>query len=342
MKLEDFVYDLPERLIAQTPVEPRDASRLLVLNRADGSLQHRHFYDLPDYLNPGDVLVLNKTRVLPARLWGRRTKAGGGLVEVLLVQQVDLHHWKALVRPGKKARPGVWLEFAPGKLAAEVQEVVEEGMRLLRFDYQGNFMELLDELGSMPLPPYIHEKLADPERYQCVYAKEPGSAAAPTAGLHFTDELLQKIRDKGVQVAEVLLNVGLGTFRPVKVENIEEHQMHAEYYSVTPETADLINRCRAAGGRIVSVGTTSTRTLETVSTEAGLVQPGSGWTRKFIYPGYHYKAVDALVTNFHLPGSTLMMLVSAFANRELIMRAYQTAVAEEYRFFSFGDAMLIL
>ena len=342
MKLEEFVYDLPERLIAQTPVEPRDASRLLVLNRADSSLAHRHFYDLPEYLNPGDVLVLNRTKVLPARLWGRRTQAGGGLVEVLLVQQVDLHCWEALVRPGKKARPGTWLEFAPGKLAAEVQEVVEEGMRLLRFEYSGNFMEILDELGSMPLPPYIHEKLADPSRYQCVYAKDPGSAAAPTAGLHFTPELLQRIQDNGVKVAEVLLNVGLGTFRPVKVENIEEHQMHAEYYEVKPETAELINNCRRQGGRVVSVGTTSTRTLETVSTEDGVVQPGSGWTRKFIYPGYHYKAVDALVTNFHLPGSTLMMLVSAFATREQIMQAYQTAVAEEYRFFSFGDAMLIL
>lgn len=342
MKLEEFVYDLPERLIAQTPVEPRDSSRLLVLNRADGSLEHRHFYDLPDYLIPGDVLVLNRTKVLPARLWGRRTQAGGGLVEVLLVQQVDLHHWKALVRPGKKARPGTWLEFAPGKLAAEVQEVVEEGMRLLRFEYEGNFMELLDELGSMPLPPYIHEKLADPNRYQCVYAKDPGSAAAPTAGLHFTEALLQQIKNKGVQIAEVLLNVGLGTFRPVKVENIEEHEMHAEYYEVSAATADLINNCRRQGGRVISVGTTSTRTLETVSTEEGLVQPGSGWTRKFIYPGYHYKAVDALVTNFHLPGSTLMMLVSAFATREQIMQAYQTAVAEEYRFFSFGDAMLIL
>lgn len=340
MKLEEFVYELPERLIAQTPVEPRDASRLLVLNRQDGSLNHRHFYDVIDYLEPGDVLVVNRTKVLPARLWGRRPT--GGLVEVLLVQQVDLQHWKALVKPGKKARPGDRLDFGEGLLAAEVEAVVEEGLRLLRFEYQGNFMEILDQLGTMPLPPYIHEKLEDQNRYQCVYAKDPGSAAAPTAGLHFTEQLLERIEAKGVRLAEVLLNVGLGTFRPVKVENIEEHQMHAEFYQVTPETAELINSCRANGGRIFSVGTTSTRTLETVSTEDGLVQPGSGWTRKFIYPGYHYKAVDALITNFHLPGSTLMMLVSAFATREQIMQAYQTAVAEEYRFFSFGDAMLIL
>ncbi len=340
MKLEEFVYELPERLIAQTPAEPRDASRLLVLNRQDGSLNHRHFYDVIDYLEPGDVLVVNRTKVLPARLWGRRPT--GGLVEVLLVQQVDLQHWKALVKPGKKARPGDRLDFGEGLLAAEVEAVVEEGLRLLRFEYQGNFMEILDQLGTMPLPPYIHEQLEDQNRYQCVYAKDPGSAAAPTAGLHFTEQLLERIEAKGVRLAEVLLNVGLGTFRPVKVENIEEHQMHAEFYQVTPETAELINSCRANGGRIFSVGTTSTRTLETVSTEDGLVQPGSGWTRKFIYPGYHYKAVDALITNFHLPGSTLMMLVSAFATREQIMQAYQTAVAEEYRFFSFGDAMLIL
>lgn len=340
MKLEDFVYDLPERLIAQTPVEPRDHSRLLVLDRADGSLAHKHFYDLPDYLNPGDVLVINHTKVLPARLYARRET--GALIEVLLVQQVDMQHWKALVKPGRKARPGTRLFFEGDLLAGEVVEVVEEGMRLIRFDYQGNFMEILDKLGTMPLPPYIHEQLKDPSRYQCVYAKDPGSAAAPTAGLHFTEELLEKIRAKGVNIAEVLLNVGLGTFRPVKVENIEEHQMHSEYYEIDEPTARLINDCRANGGRIVSVGTTSTRTLETVSTEDGLVHAGSGWTQKFIYPGYHYKAVDALVTNFHLPGSTLMMLVSAFAGREQIMRAYQTAVAEEYRFFSFGDAMLIL
>lgn len=340
MKLEDFVYDLPERLIAQTPVEPRDASRLLVLHRADGSLEHKHFYDLPDYLDSKDVLVINRTKVLPARLWAHRDS--GALIEVLLVQQVDLNHWKALVRPGRKARPGERLTFAEGLLAGEIEAVVEEGMRLIRFDYQGDFMAILDRLGTMPLPPYIHEELRDQSRYQCVYAKDPGSAAAPTAGLHFTNELLDKIRAKGVAVAEVLLNVGLGTFRPVRVENIEEHQMHSEYYAVDAATAELINQRRAAGGRIVAVGTTSTRTLETVSTDDGVVQAASGWTQKFIYPGYKYKAVDALVTNFHLPGSTLMMLVSAFATREQIMRAYQTAVREEYRFFSFGDAMLIL
>lgn len=340
MKLEEFVYDLPERLIAQTPVEPRDASRLLVLHRADGSLEHKHFYDMIDYLDPKDVLVINHTKVLPARLWAHRDS--GALIEVLLVQQVDLNHWKALVRPGRKARPGEHLTFAEGLLEGLVEEVVEEGMRLIRFDYQGNFMEILDKLGTMPLPPYIHEELKDQSRYQCVYAKDPGSAAAPTAGLHFTNELLDKIRAKGVAVAEVLLNVGLGTFRPVKVENIEEHQMHSEYYSVDEATAKLINERRAAGGRIVAVGTTSTRTLETVSTEDGIVHAGSGWTQKFIYPGYRYKAVDALITNFHLPGSTLMMLVSAFATREQIMQAYEQAVADEYRFFSFGDAMLIL
>ena len=340
MKLEDFVYELPERLIAQTPVEPRDASRLLVLHREDGRLEHRHFYDLPEYLEAGDVMVVNRTKVLPARLWAHRET--GAVIEVLLVQQVDLHHWKVLVRPGRKARPGTRLLFAEGLLDAEVEAVVEEGMRLVRFEYEGNFLEILDRLGTMPLPPYIHEQLHDQSRYQCVYAKDPGSAAAPTAGLHFTEDLLERIRAKGVAIAEVLLNVGLGTFRPVKVENIEEHQMHSEYYAVNEETAELINSRRAAGGRIVSIGTTSTRTLETVSSEDGLVHPGSGWTQKFIYPGYHYKAVDALVTNFHLPGSTLMMLVSAFASREQIMAAYQTAVAEEYRFFSFGDAMLIL
>ncbi|HIU09774.1 MAG TPA: tRNA preQ1(34) S-adenosylmethionine ribosyltransferase-isomerase QueA [Candidatus Avidehalobacter gallistercoris] len=340
MKLEEFVYDLPERLIAQTPVEPRDASRLLVLHRADGNIEHKHFYNVIDYLAPQDVLVINHTKVLPARLWAHRDS--GALIEVLLVQQVDLNHWKALVRPGRKVRAGEHLTFADGILDGQVEEVVEEGMRLIRFDYQGNFMEILDKLGTMPLPPYIHEELKDQSRYQCVYAKDPGSAAAPTAGLHFTNELLDRIRAKGVAVAEVLLNVGLGTFRPVKVENIEEHQMHAEYYSVDKATARLINERRAAGGRIVAVGTTSTRTLETVSTDDGIVHAGSGWTQKFIYPGYRYKAVDALITNFHLPGSTLMMLVSAFATREQIMQAYRQAVADEYRFFSFGDAMLIL
>ncbi|MBQ2888290.1 MAG: tRNA preQ1(34) S-adenosylmethionine ribosyltransferase-isomerase QueA [Firmicutes bacterium] len=340
MKLEDFVYDLPEELIAQTPVEPRDSSRLLVLNRADGTIEHKHFYDVVDYLNAGDVLVINHTKVLPARLWAHRES--GAVIEVLLVQQVDLHHWKALVRPGRKARPGEKLIFKEGLLTAEVMEVVEEGMRLIRFDYEGNFMAILDELGTMPLPPYIHEKLEDQSRYQCVYAKDPGSAAAPTAGLHFTEELLDKIRAKGVTVAEVLLNVGLGTFRPVKVENIEDHEMHSEYYEIDEATAKIINDCRARGGRIISVGTTSTRTLETVSTEDGIVHAGSGWTQKFIYPGYHYKAVDSLITNFHLPGSTLMMLVSALATREQIMQAYATAVEEKYRFFSFGDAMLII
>ncbi|MGI5824922.1 MAG: tRNA preQ1(34) S-adenosylmethionine ribosyltransferase-isomerase QueA [Bacillota bacterium] len=340
MKLEEFNYDLPERLIAQTPIEKRDESRLLVLHRDTGDLEHKHFYDLLEYLNPGDVLVLNDTRVLPARLYAH--KETGAAVELVLINQVDMNHWKALVRPGRKALPGTKLLFESDRLTAEVEAVVEEGMRLIKFNFTGNFFEILDEIGNMPLPPYIKEKLEDKERYQPVYARENGSAAAPTAGLHFTPELLRKIEAKGVFIAKVLLHVGLGTFRPVKVENIEEHQMHAEYYQVTQETADLINNARKNGGRVIAVGTTSTRTLETVADENGAMKAESGWTRKFIYPGYKYKIVDVLVTNFHLPESTLLMLISAFACKEQVFKAYDEAIKEEYRFFSFGDAMLIL
>ncbi len=340
MKLEEFDYDLPERLIAQTPIAKRDESRLLVLHRATGELEHRHFYDLPEYLNAGDVLVINDTKVLPARLYAY--KETGAAIELVLIQQIDMNHWKALVKPGRKARPGTKLLFESSKLTAEVEAVVEEGMRLIRFDFSGNFFEILDEIGNMPLPPYIKEKLEDRDRYQPVYAREKGSAAAPTAGLHFTPELLDRIEKKGVIIVKILLHVGLGTFRPVKVENIEEHQMHAEFYQVTQEAADAINKARAKGGRVFAVGTTSTRTLETVSDENGIMKEESGWTRKFIYPGYHYKIVDALVTNFHLPQSTLLMLISAFASKEQIFCAYEEAIQKEYRFFSFGDAMLIL
>jgi S-adenosylmethionine:tRNA ribosyltransferase-isomerase len=340
MKLEEFNYYLPERLIAQTPIEKRDESRLLVLHRDTGALEHKHFYDLLDYLNPGDVLVLNDTKVIPARLYAH--KETGAAIELVLINQVDMNHWKALVKPGRKALPGTKLLFESDRLTAEVEAIVEEGMRLIKFNFEGNFFEILDEIGNMPLPPYIKEKLKDKDRYQPVYARENGSAAAPTAGLHFTPELLKKIEDKGVIIAKVLLHVGLGTFRPVKVENIEEHQMHAEYYQINEETANIINNARKNGGRVIAVGTTSTRTLETVADEEGWLKAESGWTRKFIYPGYKYKIVDALVTNFHLPQSTLLMLISAFANKDQIFKAYEEAIDKEYRFFSFGDAMLIL
>lgn len=340
MDLKDFYYDLPEERIAQTPIEPRDHSRLLVVDKATGQISHKHFYDVIDYMEKGDVMVVNNSKVLPARLFA--TRETGAVIELLLIQQVDLNHWKALVKPGRKAKPGTKLNFHNSDLKAEVLELVEEGMRLIRFDYQGNFMEILEDLGTMPLPPYIHEQLEDQGRYQCVYAKDAGSAAAPTAGLHFTPELLQKIEDKGVVIAEVALNVGLGTFRPVKVENILDHEMHSEFYTVSQDVADKINAARAAGGRVFAVGTTSTRTLETVSLDDGTVVAGSGWTQKFIYPGYKYKVVDKLITNFHLPESTLMMLVSAISTREIIMDAYKVAVDEEYRFFSFGDAMLLM
>ncbi|WP_258359957.1 tRNA preQ1(34) S-adenosylmethionine ribosyltransferase-isomerase QueA [Moorella sulfitireducens (nom. illeg.)] len=342
MRLDEFDYNLPPDLIAQTPVEPRDASRLLVLHRGRDYIEHRHFYNLPDYLREGDVLVLNETRVLPARLWGRRAGTGAR-IEVLLLTRRDRDTWEALVRPARRVPLGTEIIFGRGELKARVTAVSGDGGRVLEFTYQeGSFEALLDRLGEMPLPPYIKAKPEEPGRYQTVYARVDGSAAAPTAGLHFTPRLLEQLRDQGVQIIYLLLHVGLGTFRPVKVENIEEHHMHAEYYEVTPEAATAINAARARGGRVVAVGTTVVRTLETVATGEGLIRPGKGWTDIFIYPGYRFKAVDCLITNFHLPKSTLIMLVSAFAGREKILAAYRTAIAEGYRFFSFGDAMLIL
>ena len=341
MKTADFDYELPEELIAQTPAEPRDHSRLLVVHRKDHTLEHRHFYDIVDYLRPEDALVINETRVIPARLLGEKEDTGVP-VEVLLLRRENATDWEALVRPGRRLKPGARCVFGGGLLRCEVLEnVTETGGRKVRCQYEGVFEELLDRLGEMPLPPYIHEKLENPERYQTVYAKQDGSAAAPTAGLHFTPELLERIRQKGVTIVPVLLHVGLGTFRPVKVEDAEKHPMHSEFCQVTPEAADTLNRIRQAGGRIVCVGTTSVRTLETMATDDGVIHPGAGETRIFIYPGVKIKAVDALITNFHLPQSTLLMLVSALMGREETLRVYRTAVAEKYRFFSFGDAMLI-
>lgn len=340
MKTSDFMYDLPEELIAQTPMEKRDASRLLVLDKTTGEVEHKHFYDLTDYLRPGDCLVLNNSRVIPARLFG--TRPTGGAVEVVLLKDLGENRWECLSRPGKKMRPGTEVSFGEsGELKAVVEEVMEDGNRILRFSYTGIFLEILEQLGHMPLPPYIKAQLNDPERYQTVYSKEPGSAAAPTAGLHFTNELLDKIRAMGVEVAFVTLHVGLGTFRPVKVENVEEHEMHSEYCTIPAETAEIITRTRERGGRVIAVGTTSCRTLESFAKPDGTVEESGGWTNIFIYPGYSFKCIDALVTNFHLPGSTLVMLVSALAGKENILNAYETAVAERYRFFSFGDAMFI-
>jgi len=341
LKLSDFDYHLPEELIAQRPVEPRDSSRLLVVNRDSGALAHRYFRDLPEYLRPGDALVLNETRVMPARLLGQREETGGS-VEVLLLKRIDRDRWETLVKPGKKARPGQRLRFGDGLLTATVIDTTEFGGRVVEFGYEGIFEEVLDRLGQMPLPPYIRERLADPERYQTVFAREWGSAAAPTAGLHFTPELLEQIRAMGVEIHKVVLHVGLGTFRPVEVEDPTTHRMHSEFYSVSAETASALNRVKAAGGRVIAVGTTSVRTLETSSTVDGSVVAGEGWTDIFIYPGYRFKVVDGLVTNFHLPKSTLLMLVSALSSRELMLHAYEVAVQERYRFFSFGDAMLIL
>ncbi len=341
MKTSDFYYDLPERLIAQTPLQQRDASRMMALNKQTGAVEHRHFTDLIEYLEPGDVLVLNNSRVIPARLLGERADTGYPVELVLLTDHGD-GLWECLTRPGKKCRVGAELTFGGGKLTATVEDILPDGgNRMIRFHYEGVFLEVLGELGTMPLPPYIKEKLEDPERYQTVYSKTPGSAAAPTAGLHFTPELMQRIRQKGVNIAYVTLHVGLGTFRPVKVEDVNEHVMHSEYYTMDVENAELINRTRAEGGRVFAVGTTATRTLETIADENGQVRPCSGWTNIFIYPGYRFKAIDCLVTNFHLPESTLMMLISAFAGRDNIMNAYAIAVQEEYRFFSFGDSMLI-
>ncbi len=340
MKTSDFVYDLPEELIAQTPAARRDSSRLLVLDRENGGVEHRHFYDLTDYLHPGDCLVLNNSRVIPARLFG--TRPTGGAVEVVLLKDLGENRWECLSRPGKKMRPGTEVTFGDNnELKGIVEEVREDGNRVIRFSYEGIFLEILEKLGHMPLPPYIKEQLNDPERYQTVYSKEPGSAAAPTAGLHFTNEMLDKIRAMGVEVAFVTLHVGLGTFRPVKVENIEEHEMHSEYCTIPSETAEAIMRTRERGDRVIAVGTTSCRTLESFAGEDGSVKASGGWTNIFIYPGYRFKCIDALVTNFHLPGSTLVMLVSALAGRENILNAYNEAVRERYRFFSFGDAMFI-
>ncbi len=339
MKTSDFYYDLPQELIAQTPLQRRDASRLMVLNKDTGAVEHRHFFDLPDYLRPGDCLVLNDSRVLPARLIGRRES--GGVSEVLLLTEKGDGVWECLVRPGKKLRPGARVIFGDGQLTAEIVEILPDGNRLVKFHYQGIFLEILEELGRMPLPPYIKETLQDQERYQTVYSRVPGSAAAPTAGLHFTPELLQKIQDMGVETAYVTLHVGLGTFRPVKVDDVENHDMHSEYCMISQEAADKINAAKARGGRVICVGTTSCRTIESFANEDGTIAPSAGWTNIFIYPGYRFKCLDALVTNFHLPESTLVMLVSALAGKEHIMNAYARAVEEKYRFFSFGDAMLI-
>ncbi len=339
LKKSDFYYDLPEELIAQTPAEPRDSSRLLVYHRGEKRIEHRIFRDIVDYLRAGDVLVVNRTRVLPARLYAHTVH--GGAVEVLLLKRLSLDEWEVLVRPGRKCRPGAHL-VVNDELSLDVLSVTESGERIVNFSYNGTFEDVLSRAGSMPLPPYIHEKLADPERYQTVYSRENGSAAAPTAGLHFTPELLDKIREKGMEIAEVLLHVGLGTFRPVKEENVLDHKMHSEYYEVDERAAECINRARREGRRIICVGTTSVRTLETVADEHGFVRPCKGNTEIFIYPPYTFKCVDALITNFHLPESTLLMLVSALCSREEILSVYRTAVACRYRFFSFGDAMLVL
>lgn len=340
MNVKDFDFYLPEELIAQHPLEQRDSSRLMVLDKETGEINHKTFHDIVEYLNEGDTLVLNNTRVLPARLIGEKEESGGK-IEFLLLKRVEGDKWECLAKPGKSAKEGRRFTFGGGKLKAEVIEVKEDGNRIVEFYYDGIFEEVLDSLGEMPLPPYIHERLEDKERYQTVYSKEEGSAAAPTAGLHFTKELLEQIKEKGVNVVYLTLHVGLGTFRPVKVENIEEHDMHSEYYHLSKETADIINATKKRGNKVISVGTTSTRTLETIGDENGEVTEQSGWTNIFIYPGYKFKIVDRLITNFHLPESTLIMLVSTLAGKEHVMNAYKEAVKEKYRFFSFGDAMFI-
>ena len=339
MKKSDFDFYLPEELIAQTPLEKRDGSRLLVLDKESGAMEHRHFYDLPEYLRAGDCLVLNNSRVLPARLIG--TRPGGGAVELVLLRDLGEGRWECLSRPGRKTKPGTELFFGGGELKATVEAVAEGGNRIVKFDYRGIFLEVLERLGKMPLPPYIKEELQDPERYQTVYSRELGSAAAPTAGLHFTNELLEKIQAMGVKVCYVTLHVGLGTFRPVKEDEIENHEMHSEFCIIPEDTARTVTETKQKGGRIVAVGTTSCRTLESFAKDDGTLEACSGWTDIFIYPGYSFKCIDALVTNFHLPESTLIMLVSALAGREHILNAYRTAVEEKYRFFSFGDAMFI-
>ena len=339
MKKSDFYYELPEELIAQTPLEKRDSSRLLHLDKETGAMEHRHFYDLPQYLRAGDCLVLNDTRVLPARLLGCRKT--GGSVELVLLRDLGNGRWECLSRPGRKTKPGTDLYFGDGELTATVEDVAEGGNRIIQFHYEGIFLEVLERLGKMPLPPYIKEELQDAERYQTVYSREKGSAAAPTAGLHFTKEQMAELKDMGVNLGFVTLHVGLGTFRPVSVDNIEEHVMHKEYYSISQETADLIKATKAAGKRVIAVGTTSIRTLESAATSVGEINGRTDWTNIFIYPGYEFKIVDGIITNFHLPKSTLIMLISAFAGREFVLKAYETAVKEKYRFFSFGDAMMI-
>ena len=340
LKRSDFYYDLPKELIAQDPLADRSSSRLMVVGRENGSISHRHFSDITEYLKPGDCLVLNNTKVIPARLLGVRDKTGGH-VEVLLLKRLSDTDWETLVKPGKSCRPGQMLDFGDRTLKAEVLDVIEGGNRIVRFYFDGIFEEILDRLGEMPLPPYITHKLSDPARYNTVYAKYDGSAAAPTAGLHFTPELLKEVEDKGVKLSYVTLHVGLGTFRPVKEDEIEDHKMHSELCMISQENADIINNARKNNGRIICVGTTSCRTLESVADENGFVKPASFWTDIFIYPGYHFRITDCLITNFHLPESTLLMLVSAFSSREIMMNAYNEAVREKYRFFSFGDAMFI-
>jgi len=338
LTVSDFNYILPENLIAQTPVEPRDSSRLLVLNRKSGNLQHRNFFDIIEYIQPGDLLVANDTKVIPARLLGQRSDTGGR-VEVFLLHRLSRDHWEVLVKPGKKMRPGQQVRFDEN-LSGEIQDVTEYGGRIIQFVYEGLFETALDRLGETPLPPYIHQKLSDPDRYQTVYARDRGSAAAPTAGLHFTPTLMEKVRKKGASFAFVTLNIGLGTFRPVRIENIAEHVMHREFYSVSPETVELIHQTKQRGGRVIAVGTTAVRTLESAAA-GGELSSGSGWSELFIYPDYRFRVIDALITNFHLPQSTLLMLVSAFAGRDNVLEAYAQAVRSQYRFFSFGDAMYI-
>ena len=340
MKLSEFNYELPKELIAQTPIEKRDGSRLMILDREKQTIEDKTFKDIIDYLEPGDCLVRNNTKVIPARLYGIKEETGAN-VEVLLLNRIEADTWEAMVHPGRRLRPGARISFGDGILKAEVLEVMEGGNRKIKFEYQGIFNEILDQIGLMPLPPYIHERLKNKDRYQTVYAKYEGSAAAPTAGLHFTEELLQKIKEKGIQIANVTLHVGIGTFRPVKEENIEDHDMHSEHYYIKQEDVDKINRAKQNGKRIIAVGTTSCRVLESIADENGLVKETEGDTNIFIYPGYQFKCLDALITNFHLPESTLIMLVSALAGKEFIMKAYHQAVEEKYRFFSFGDAMFI-
>lgn len=339
-KTSDFYYELPERLIAQTPIKERDHSRLLVLDKKSGKIEHKHFFNLVEYLNEGDCLVINDTKVLPARLFGNK-KDTKTLIEILLLKRIDDKKWEILVKPGKKARIGSEIVFDEKLLTGKIVDILEEGNRIIEFEYEGIFEEILDRLGEMPLPPYIHEKLKDKDRYQTIYAKHLGSAAAPTAGLHFNDKLLKEIENKDVNIARITLHVGLGTFRPVKTEYINEHIMHSEYYELNESEANKINLAKSSGHKVITVGTTSVRTLETVADEEGMVSKSKGWTNIFIYPGYKFKVVDSLVTNFHLPESTLIMLVSALAGKENIMKAYREAVEKEYRFFSFGDAMFI-